>query len=200
MSETCESTRSLSTRWLKKNGYLIPNQWSSGSIHWSRSGRDSGSVKFQIDTAPGAEYLRFVYTHTDPWSNENSDMDYTVQIEASPCRFGGVRYWFRCPLVRNGFACGKRIGTLYIVGKYFGCRKCHRLIYANQARSKPGGTIGATMAYFDLTCALEEREGKIRTKYWKGRPTKRYARYLKRVDASRDKLAWIASVLGTTHP
>jgi len=200
MSRTCEATHSISTRWLKNNDYLLPRRWRCGSIQWSCSGQNTGSVDFEVDTTFSNSQIRFKYTQTDNWSGRKSDLNYVVQLEAIPCNYGGVRYWFRCPIVRNGSSCNSRVGVLYISGKYFGCRKCHRLLYKCQTKSKHGGRTGAVMAYLDLSWGLEEREAKIRTKHWKGRPTKRYKRFLQHIEGSRGRLNWIANTLGSTHP
>jgi hypothetical protein len=49
-------------------------------------------------------------------------------LDATPCTYGGVRYWFRCPAV----GCGRRVAILHGAGKYFACRHCYRLAYASQ--------------------------------------------------------------------
>jgi len=49
-------------------------------------------------------------------------------------RFGGVRWWFVCPLSVNGVECRKRVGKLYLPPrqKYFGCRHCYDLSYQSR--------------------------------------------------------------------
>src|SRR5262249_51545398 len=59
----------------------------------------------------------------------NVDLDYSVRLVTTPCHLGGVRWWFICPLSRNGVGCGRRVRKLYLCGKYFGCRHCHNLTY-----------------------------------------------------------------------
>jgi hypothetical protein len=46
-----------------------------------------------------------------------------------------VRWWFVCPLSRNGIACHRRVRKLYLSGRYFGCRHCHRLTYRSSQES-----------------------------------------------------------------
>lgn len=52
---------------------------------------------------------------------------YSIQLSTSALSWGGVRYWFICPVI----GCGRRVGVLYLPlgGKYFGCRHCYRLTY-----------------------------------------------------------------------
>ena len=58
---------------------------------------------------------------TGPW-------DQRVQLEAAPCRFGGVRWWWVCP------ATGRRAAKLYlpIGGHRFLSRQAYGLVYASQ--------------------------------------------------------------------
>ena len=55
----------------------------------------------------------------------------TIPITTTPCRFGGRRFWFKCPFVCDGQACGRRVGRVYLPRgeKIFGCRICHNLIH-----------------------------------------------------------------------
>jgi hypothetical protein len=54
-----------------------------------------------------------------------------VQMTTTNCNFGGMRRWFRCSLVKNGYPCGTRAQILYATPHeiLFGCRKCHDLTY-----------------------------------------------------------------------
>lgn len=58
-----------------------------------------------------------------------------VQLVTTPCHLSGVRWWFVCPLSRNGVPCGRRVRKLYLCGKYFGCRHCHNLTYTSSQES-----------------------------------------------------------------
>ena len=49
-----------------------------------------------------------------------------MQVETTPCQYGGKRLWFTCP------RCGKRVAVLYAPDRYFACRKCGDLAYATQ--------------------------------------------------------------------
>jgi len=45
--------------------------------------------------------------------------------------FGGIRWWFICPLIVEGRACQERVRRLHLPpgGRYFGCRRCYNLTY-----------------------------------------------------------------------
>ncbi len=54
-----------------------------------------------------------------------------VPLTTSTCNFGGVRRWFRCSLIRDGYPCKRRVRVLYSTPceKLFGCRQCHNLTF-----------------------------------------------------------------------
>ena len=49
---------------------------------------------------------------------------YTLQIDYSPCHFGGSRPWFICP------CCGHRMAYLLFYNHKFGCRHCLNTCYS----------------------------------------------------------------------
>ncbi len=60
-------------------------------------------------------------------------LDYHIKLETTTCYFGGVRYWFLCPIITEvGKNCGRRVAVLYKGGDYFGCRYCYNLTYASR--------------------------------------------------------------------
>lgn len=127
---TAESCHSISTKFLNKYKYFLGGL-RSGGITWSVGGRETGSVGFRVSTETANEYINFIYTQTDRITNEKTEFDYKVQLTWTSCHFGGRRWWFVCPLMVNGRACGRRMGVLYLGGEYFGCRHCYNLTYAS---------------------------------------------------------------------
>ena len=67
-----------------------------------------------VDTLDSIGYVKFNYTVTDRNTGEKTDYDYKVQLTTTPCNLGGVRYWFICPLSKNGVYCGRRVAKLYV--------------------------------------------------------------------------------------
>lgn len=59
---------------------------------------EKGSIGIAVSTTDSEKYARFYYTVTDRSSGEETDYDYKVNLTTTPCNFGGVRYWFICPL------------------------------------------------------------------------------------------------------
>ncbi len=74
---------------------------------------------------------------------------YPVELTATPCHFGGQRWWFWCPLRVGSIPCRRRCRILYrpYGARYFGCRECWRLTYRcrqlhrNVAYEGPGRTL-----------------------------------------------------------
>lgn len=103
----------------------------SGSITWTWGmSENKSSVSFSTCTVhEDGKYpsINLMYSQTDRQTDEREKFDYLIRLESTPCNYGGVRWWFICPLVRNGKSCSRRVGTLYLNGKYFGCRHCYNL-------------------------------------------------------------------------
>jgi hypothetical protein len=67
------------------------------------------------------------YTKTI-WDVDRRDLDYWVQLEATPQPFGGPRWWFICPRTQ------RRATKLYLpnAAYTFASREAHRLAYRSQ--------------------------------------------------------------------
>ena len=132
---TTEQCKSISTFFLRRHGYFTGGV-RSGGVSWSRGGETTGSIGFNVSMMRrGEEYIRFRYSRTD-FEGNRATLDYKVELTPTACHFGGVRWWFICPLVVNGRSCGRRVGVLYLGGgKYFGCRYCYGLTYESSRDS-----------------------------------------------------------------
>jgi hypothetical protein len=116
---TCDY-RSIDVRRWNRKGLLVP-----GSVfgwQWSRNGEVVASI--QIRAESGRVIL--TYRHRQN-GGEWKDESYPVQLDWTPCSYGGERPWFLCPAV----GCGKRVAILY-GGSIFACRHCHQLSYPSQ--------------------------------------------------------------------
>jgi hypothetical protein len=174
MSKTeADDVKKITTSFLKKHGYFKYG-WLSGTITWTRSGywgEHKSSVGIQ--TSIGDEsYLRIHYTQTDRDTEEKKDFDYKIPLATTPCRYGGIRYWFTCPWYKNGKYCGRRVGTLYKDGDYFACRHCYDLTY--QSRNASGLYRG-----FVSAPDVDEAQNEIKRMYYRGKPTRKYRRYMR---------------------
>jgi hypothetical protein len=113
-----------------KNGYIKDNTFcSGGSLTWSvtRMGEKHirSSIGFNVKTFQDERpYFQPIYSNSDT----KEKFDYKISLTTTSLNYGGKRWWFICPLK----GCGKRVGKLYLSGRYFGCRKCLNLSYESQ--------------------------------------------------------------------
>jgi hypothetical protein len=124
---------------LKK--FLTPGFW--GTSRWMRGKHQVGSIGFQVlgDERPTALRVSYIIGAK---SGHPEDFDYPVNLTTTFLPWGGVRYWFICPLQ----GCGRRVGCLYLPpgGKYFGCRHCYDLSYESQQEGNYSRSFFAEIA------------------------------------------------------
>jgi len=173
--DTVEDCRSVSISFLKKHGYFSEPCSMSGTIIWKNCfGEKTSSIGIVVSTFEGENYVRFYYTVTNRSSGEKTEYDYKIQLTTTPCNFGGVRYWFICPLSKNGIYCGRRVAKLYKApgANYFGCRHCYNLSYESRNESRLG-RIGQLGYLLKVEKQYEELYKKVKRWTYRGRPTKR---------------------------
>jgi hypothetical protein len=67
------------------------------------------------------------------FQNNGINLQYKIPVVATKCNYGGQRHWFICPFP----FCHRRSKKLYLHSQgIFSCRKCLKLAYASQNRSK----------------------------------------------------------------
>ncbi|HPA25612.1 MAG TPA: hypothetical protein PLK76_02540 [bacterium] len=174
-----EHSRALSVFYLKKNGFLNKEcNYQYGVMTWTFDSNENKSIidfsthRGNAHTPTELAYIKLSYTHTNYWTGEKSDMDFKVSLTTTPCNYGGVRYWFICPITKNGQYCGRRVGVLYGIGKWFGCRHCGNIAYNSQRQSE-------RYKGFVSIPDIERAEEKVKRYYYKGKPTRKYRQVLK---------------------
>ena len=128
---TVELCRTISAKGLKDNGFFAENK--SGVITWTNSfGENIGTRKIQsyVNGNGNKTYLELM---TEGFVTSRQEIGLTT----TPCNYGGVKWWFVCPVVKDGIYCGNRVGKLYLppAGEYFGCRQCYDLTYESCQKS-----------------------------------------------------------------
>jgi len=182
--DTVEDCRSVSISFLKKHDYFCG--YRSGGIVWKNCyGEETSSIGIAVSTMHGDNYVRFQYTTTRN-TGEKTEYDYKVRLTATPCNFGGIRYWFICPLSRNGVNCGRRAAKLYKApgAYYFGCRHCYDLSYESRNETRTGmfSVFGQVLKAERQT---EELYGQIKRWTYRGKPTRK----ARRLEALEDRLS-----------
>lgn len=187
-----DNLQKVDVYWLKKHGYLEPHCWKTGGIEWTHgfSGKKS-SIGIEASLLEGGMYVRFQYTQTE-MNGEQKNFDYKVPLTATPCHYGGQRYWFICPWYANGKYCGRRAGILYLGGNYFACRHCYNLTYNSRNLSGISKVAGQVISMPEL----ERLEKEVKCKYYAGKMTRRYQRYLKKQEKSLFQLQVMAGAFG----
>jgi hypothetical protein len=173
--EEADGLKKVDVAFLNKHGYFS-NGWRSGNITWSRNGEKTGNISIQSSVGYDEQYIRFIYTQTDRSSGEKTDFDYKIPLTTTPCYFGGKRYWFTCPWYANHVYCGRRVGVLYLSGKYFACRHCNNLTYNSRNLSGFSKVAGKVISAPEL----DELRDQVKRKYYAGKITKRFMRYIKK--------------------
>jgi hypothetical protein len=97
------------------------------------------TVNYEVDTLNLAcPSVRLWYSWVWTATRQHGLADYRVSLSATQPRFGGLRWWFLCPLIVKGRPCNRRVGKLYLPPRahYFGCRHCHELTYRSCQESR----------------------------------------------------------------
>lgn len=177
--QEADSLKKIQIWWLNKNGYLVSG-WISGTIKWTNgwTGKET-SVGIQSGIKGSNDYIRIWYTQTN-LNDEKKDFDYEIPLTTTPCYFGGVRYWFKCPWYSNGVYCGRRVGVLYLGGDYFACRHCYGLTYNSRNLSGWSKLAGQVISIPEL----EKLKLNVKKKFYKGKTTRSFNRFLKKEQKS----------------
>ena len=123
----CETGyRSVDIRRFARQGMLARPGWHGWQ--WTVDGEAVASIGLRVDDA--ARSIRFEYRQTV--GGMSRDIKVTAWTETTPCHFGGVRWWWRCP------NCSRRCARLFLVTGGMGCRTCLRMIYASQREDEVG--------------------------------------------------------------
>jgi hypothetical protein len=172
----------LDMKWLRKQKYIEEHCIWNGSLYWThRPTGDRSSISAYIDNTTYTPTMRLTYTQTSHSSGEKTDLDYSIKLIKTLCRFGGFRYWFKCPLQKNGIPCPHKSSKLYLSRKYFGRRHCHQLSYHSKNENRKNKYFQA----FNTVMQIDKIEGKyhqLKRKTYAGKPTKKASRLLAKKD------------------
>ena len=162
----------LSISKLKGWGYLEPGQIKSGSITWSRNGRQTGSISIKVNTKSKQPYIELNYKHKD------EPRKYKVFLTSTRSNLDlGEIWYFVCPQTK------KRCRKLYLIDGYFLHREAFSgCMYETQTRSKKCRQMDKTLrAYFKSDNLYSELYKKNFKKTYAGKPTKRYLRIMEQI-------------------
>jgi hypothetical protein len=120
----------LSASALVRKGALVPGAWTRGSWCWTYEGERTphATIGYEADLQdPADAWLRLHY------SAQGEPVDYRIRLVTTRPTYGGIRWWFICPLVRRDGGPPRRVAKLYLPpgGRYFGSRQAYGLTYAS---------------------------------------------------------------------
>ncbi|MDQ3159366.1 MAG: hypothetical protein M3P98_04520 [bacterium] len=168
----------LDMKWLRKKKYIEENCIWNGSLHWTH--RPSGTrsnINAYIDNTSKIPTIKLSYTQTSYSTGEKSHYEYAIRLLKTPCKFGGSRHWFTCPLQHNGIACNRKASKLYLSGKYFGCRHCHQLSYNSKNENRKNKYFKAFNTDIQID-KIEEKYHQLKRKTYAGKPTNKASRLI----------------------
>ncbi len=117
-----------------REGILKAGVHQCGGWTWTYHDRKCLSVLYWVNTLDLAHsQVRLSYSWVWRSSGETESAEYTVGLTTTRPRFGGLRWWFLCPLLVGGHPCRRRVSKLHLPpeARYFGCRRCYDLTYTS---------------------------------------------------------------------
>jgi hypothetical protein len=125
---TVEDCKTLDLHQLAREGSFVAGR--IASLRWLRGEQETGSIGYAVRSRGDGLLLVLSY-HWSRADGEGQSIELSIPLETTRPRFGGLRWWGRCPLAVSGVACRRRVAKLYLPPgeRYFGCRVCHGLTY-----------------------------------------------------------------------
>src|SRR6185312_10904763 len=120
-----EQYPAIDLRVLRRAGLLCAGQCTYTTLHWGNQAPEALSVRIFIDLSDTGDASMRIVT-----SEDHGAMADRTAIECVPCPYGGVRYYFLCPLI------GVRCEQLFLADGIFASRKAHKLTYASQSEDE----------------------------------------------------------------
>jgi hypothetical protein len=113
---------------LKEHGFLDCDK--VASVEW-RNVAGEVVCSVEVETLLGADTDKTPIAVLRTGVLSARGIEQKIKLTKTPCHYGGFRWWFECPVVKDGVYCGNRSSKLYLpVGQlYFGCRSCYDLTY-----------------------------------------------------------------------
>ena len=129
---TVEQCHTLDITELLHSG-LFNQPKSTANISYKRPriiGKDTFDVKVEADSSD-PDYLFMKLSYSIAATDGPLETVEVIPLEYTVPHYGGVRFWFTCPLIIDGIACMRRVSKLFLPPdqRYYGCRYCYDLTY-----------------------------------------------------------------------
>lgn len=165
----------ISISYLQKHRLLIPGKDTSGEILWERDGEVIGRVSIKIVMNVALPHLFDPFMQLS-YSVKGIPVNYSIQLTSKPSNIGkGVVWYFICHFT------GKKCRVLYLVGDCF-AHRVYATGYAYEAQILSKNQRQDLLRKdVEAEKVFKELNSKHFKKYYKGKPTKRYVSYLKKL-------------------
>ena len=84
-----------------RKGLIRPGSYVAGTMQWTltRTGEERANISYVANLVdPADAWVRLIYTSTTRATGAKVDNDYRVRLETTRPNFGGLRWWFLCPI------------------------------------------------------------------------------------------------------
>jgi hypothetical protein len=118
--------------WTRKN-ILQPGIHRSYTLTSLWAAHDTTSMTIELNTLN----LAFPWIRVFYFLDTHELITYRIFLQTTIPYFGGLRWWFTCPVSVNDIPCNRRVAILYLPSgaRYFACRRCHDLTYTSCQQS-----------------------------------------------------------------
>jgi hypothetical protein len=160
--ETVEGCLSLDVNALMREGVLRAGALVRGNCQWEPRGGEPFALEIDADLRQeGQQGMTLCHRARDDEDKTEWPL-YAVDLVSTAPHFGGLRWWFLCPLIVDGVPCRRRVGKLYLPPRadYFGCRRCHDLTYTSSQEAHGDAVLRRVAA--NLGCSLREVQRALR--------------------------------------
>jgi hypothetical protein len=185
---TFDERKFISIADLRKWGYLVAGNYKSSTIRWSRNDDPRGSIGIAVSMDKDVPYITLSYV-----LNKEKDIKYNVSLVSAASNLGKGRVWyFRCPYTKK--LCRK----LFLIDGYFMHREAIKGYYFKQIQSKEYRYLEKVYGpMFQEDKLYDQLYSKHFRKFYKGKPTKRYLKIMKQLQASKgvDRAAYMDALV-----
>src|SRR5262245_14585291 len=113
--ETVERCITLGVDDLRRQGALVAGESATDTLVWNYASGGKFRVHYEVDLTDDYQPLvRLSYAWVWTLSRQKESANYIVRLTTTAQRFGGVRWWFLCPLLVQHRPCNRRVGKLHL--------------------------------------------------------------------------------------
>ena len=117
------------------NSALAHGSGYNGAVSWFRDRERFAWLGYAIRDSDEGLVLHLEYSKI--FQAKKRSVDCIIRVARCSVHFGGIRWYFLCPLIVGGTPCRRRCAKLLLPRRslYFGCRTCHNLTYSSSQKS-----------------------------------------------------------------